>query len=69
MKKRTLGRSGLEVSALGYGCMGLDYGYGPAIDRQEGIWRCQAKSRPPEPPAGGGESLRRDQRRGCVKVM
>jgi aryl-alcohol dehydrogenase-like predicted oxidoreductase len=27
----------VEVSAIGYGCMGLDYGYGPATDRQEGI--------------------------------
>jgi aryl-alcohol dehydrogenase-like predicted oxidoreductase len=37
MKKRTLGRSGLEVSALGLGCMGLSYGYGPATDKQEAI--------------------------------
>src|SRR4051794_8466368 len=37
MQKRTLGTSGLEVSAIGYGCMGLDYGYGPATDRQEGV--------------------------------
>jgi aryl-alcohol dehydrogenase-like predicted oxidoreductase len=37
MRKRTLGRSGLEVSAIGYGAMGLDYGYGPATDRREGI--------------------------------
>ncbi|SEU26183.1 aldo/keto reductase [Stigmatella erecta] len=37
MKKRKLGNSNLEVSALGYGCMGLDYGYGPATDRREGI--------------------------------
>jgi aryl-alcohol dehydrogenase-like predicted oxidoreductase len=37
MQKRTLGRSGLEVSALGLGCMGMSSGYGPAIDRQEGI--------------------------------
>src|SRR5947208_13534473 len=36
MQKRKLG-SNLEVSAIGYGCMGLDYGYGPATDRQEGI--------------------------------
>jgi len=33
MQKRTLGESGLEVSAVGYGCMGLDANYGPAIDR------------------------------------
>ena len=37
MQKRTLGKSGLEVSALGYGCMGLEAVYGPATDRQEGI--------------------------------
>jgi aryl-alcohol dehydrogenase-like predicted oxidoreductase len=37
VKKRTLGRSGLEVSEIGYGCMGLDYGYGPATDRSDGI--------------------------------
>ena len=36
MQKRALGKSGLEVSAIGYGCMGLDYGYGPATDREEG---------------------------------
>jgi aryl-alcohol dehydrogenase-like predicted oxidoreductase len=37
MQKRTLGRSHLEVSAIGYGCMGLEAVYGPATDRQEGI--------------------------------
>jgi aryl-alcohol dehydrogenase-like predicted oxidoreductase len=36
MQKRTLGQ-GLEVSALGLGCMGLSYGYGPATDNQEAI--------------------------------
>lgn len=34
---RELGRSGLEVSALGFGCMGLSYGYGPGVDRTAGI--------------------------------
>ena len=37
MQKRTLGKSNLEVSAIGYGCMGLEAVYGPATDRQEGI--------------------------------
>jgi aryl-alcohol dehydrogenase-like predicted oxidoreductase len=37
MQARTLGNSGLEVSALGLGCMGMSFGLGPAIDRQEGI--------------------------------
>ena len=37
MKKRKLGKSGLEVSALGLGCMGLSFGYGPATDKQEAI--------------------------------
>ncbi len=37
MQTRTLGRSGLKVSALGLGCMGMSFGYGPAGDRQEMI--------------------------------
>jgi aryl-alcohol dehydrogenase-like predicted oxidoreductase len=37
MKKRTLGKSSLEVSALGLGCMGMSYAYGPAPDKQEMI--------------------------------
>jgi aryl-alcohol dehydrogenase-like predicted oxidoreductase len=37
MQKRKLGNSNLEVSALGLGCMGMSFGYGPAADRQEMI--------------------------------
>jgi aryl-alcohol dehydrogenase-like predicted oxidoreductase len=37
MQKRTLGRSGLEVSALGLGCMGLSHGFGPATDRRDAV--------------------------------
>src|SRR5215471_8664943 len=37
MKKRELGESGLEVSALGLGCMGMSFGYGPAGDKTEMI--------------------------------
>jgi aryl-alcohol dehydrogenase-like predicted oxidoreductase len=37
MDKRTLGSSGLEVSSLGLGCMGISHGLGPAADRQDGI--------------------------------
>ncbi len=37
MKKRILGKNGLEVSALGYGCMGLDFSYGHTLTKKEGV--------------------------------
>jgi aryl-alcohol dehydrogenase-like predicted oxidoreductase len=37
MQTRTLGKSGLDVSALGFGCMGISFGYGPAASRENGI--------------------------------
>lgn len=37
MQKRKLGNSGLEVSAIGLGCMGLSFGYGPAADKRDAI--------------------------------
>src|SRR5262249_28301704 len=37
MKKRLLGKSNLEVSAIGFGCMGLNFSYGHALDKKESI--------------------------------
>src|SRR4051795_7770516 len=37
MQKRTLGKSGLEVSAIGLGCMGLSFGLGPATEKTEAV--------------------------------
>src|SRR5947207_11362096 len=37
MQKRKLGKSNLDVSAIGLGCMGMSFGLGPAIDKKEGI--------------------------------
>ena len=37
MQKRRLGTSGLDVSALGFGCMGISFGYGPATTREDGL--------------------------------
>ena len=37
MQKRTLGTIGLDVCALGFGCIGISFGDGPAAPRQDGI--------------------------------
>src|ERR1700686_4280445 len=37
MQKRKLGKSNLEVSVLGLGCMGLSFGFGPPVEKKEGI--------------------------------
>jgi aryl-alcohol dehydrogenase-like predicted oxidoreductase len=37
MQKRKLGKNNLEVSAVGFGCMGLTFGYGPAVEKEHGI--------------------------------
>ena len=37
MRKRKLGKNGLEVSAIGLGCLGMTFGYGPAHDKKEMI--------------------------------
>ncbi len=37
MQKRKLGTSGLEVSALGLGCMGMNWSYGPPMDKQAAV--------------------------------
>lgn len=44
MKKRELGKSGLEVSTLGLGCMGLSFGYGPAAEKQDAITNVEYNS-------------------------
>src|ERR1700735_2292486 len=42
MQKRKLGKSGLEVSALGLGCMGLSFGFGPATEKSEAVMLIRA---------------------------
>src|SRR5579859_5279400 len=42
MQKRKLGKSNLEVSALGLGCMGMSFGFGPPMDKKDGIYLIRA---------------------------
>src|SRR6516225_8188371 len=42
MQKRKLAKSNLEVSAIGLGCMGMSFGYGPAVDKEQGIFVIRA---------------------------
>ena len=44
MQKRKLGKSNLEVSAIGLGCMGMSFGYGPPMDKQEAVALIRAMS-------------------------
>ncbi len=39
MQKRKLGKSGLEVSPIGLGCMGLSFGYGPRVEKEHEMRR------------------------------
>ena len=45
MQKRKLGNSGLEVSALGLGCMGLSHAYGQPVDKPTGSALCRCSTR------------------------
>jgi predicted aldo/keto reductase-like oxidoreductase len=44
MKKRTLGKSNLEVSAIGFGCMGLNFSYASSLSKDEGIALIRAEA-------------------------
>ena len=56
MQKRKLGTSGLEVAAIGLGCMGLSHAYGPAVEKGAGIafLRAAVGARSGEPVVGYG---------------
>src|SRR5712664_587458 len=47
MQKRKLGNSGVEVSAIGLGCMGMSFGYGPAAEKADGIKLIRSSRRQP----------------------
>ena len=60
MQKRKLGKSNLEVSALGLGCMGLSFGYGPATEKQQAITLIvpEIAANRASPPNAAGENRR-----------
>jgi aryl-alcohol dehydrogenase-like predicted oxidoreductase len=59
MQKRQLGSGGLEVSAIGLGCMGMSFGYGPAADKQEMIALIRTAQKPWIVPIPGTTKLHR----------
>jgi len=76
MQKRKLGRSGLEVSALGFGCMGLNFALGPGLEKQAAISAnrkdgSQFAERGPVPSGEGGllPGATRAERRASVAAM
>ena len=67
MQRRKLGKTGLEVSSLGLGSMGLSFGYGPATDKREGIALIRAAAE--QGRIAGFRETTRDQRIGIAQQL